>query len=660
VRWTSDGIRVVPPEFPIGSWHSSGLNPDKEYGRKLLRHLTLSSLHGPGDPGLMAIGESEYFIRTMWEPDFGSGALPDSSVARPIVQAHDAGDYVAAWNVDDEPDINGKPLAHELIRNQTYWEHGLTKPSYVNLASQKHFNRFGWFTDIVAMDHYSAPAPPNIIPNTWIPTVGRVGELQEAGEYTWMLKVNSEPRRMHSWCQLAAGVWYQQPTPEAVNYQFWSHILHGAKGIEFFTAQSDLPVENPALWAEAEQLSEQLAEMRTACLYGEPVPTATNVVSGDVEAHLLAGPDAAVLGVLNGSFSFAFNATTMRWDASYAPQSYQVEVTLPAWLSPVQFWYITAGSRLNASSWFTSLGANRYRLAPPINLDGDSHVFLLLNAVDTEVPVAPTGANIPEFIDLANYTLSWSEPHDNVGVSNYRLSWNGSLVDVVAWPVYDVVDGDYNCVTGNWSIEAVDWAGNIGPAAFVPITISIGPPSLTSSPADASVSDGGVVQFGVGATGDGLHYSWEMSTNGGLTWAPVPMAAPYSGTDADTLTISPAALALDSNLYRCMVSNPCGDVITSADALLEVTPLITTSPSSSRVELHPNPASEAIHLRVFGDAQLSSLRITDLMGRICLGPLAAEGQMVELPVGGLPQGGYLLEVVLGDGKVMFERFCVVR
>jgi hypothetical protein len=87
--------------------------------------------------------------------------------------------------------------------------------------------------------------------------------------------------------------------------------------------------------------------------------------------------------------------------------------------------------------------------------------------------------------------------------------------------------------------------------------------------------------FSVAATGTGLAYKWQVSTDGGSTFADVPNAAPYSGNTSATLNILPVALSMNNYQYRVLVTSTCTPTgtLSNAATLTVVNPVsIVTSP----------------------------------------------------------------------------------
>jgi hypothetical protein len=107
------------------------------------------------------------------------------------------------------------------------------------------------------------------------------------------------------------------------------------------------------------------------------------------------------------------------------------------------------------------------------------------------------------------------------------------------------------------------------------------PPSVTSHPVAATTYGGGSAGFTVTAAGTGLTYQWQVSTNGGSSYANLTNVAPYSGVYTNALWINPATTSMNGYLYRCVVSGTCTPSVNSNSAMLTVTQnAITTFPTA--------------------------------------------------------------------------------
>jgi hypothetical protein len=89
------------------------------------------------------------------------------------------------------------------------------------------------------------------------------------------------------------------------------------------------------------------------------------------------------------------------------------------------------------------------------------------------------------------------------------------------------------------------------------------PIAITTHPANQVVCEGLNATFSVATTGNFQSYQWQVSTNSGGTWVNIPNA------NASTLTLIAATTALNTNLYRVIVTNSC-NTVTSNSATITV------------------------------------------------------------------------------------------
>ncbi|MBN3035144.1 MAG: hypothetical protein JW861_06130 [Bacteroidales bacterium] len=102
-------------------------------------------------------------------------------------------------------------------------------------------------------------------------------------------------------------------------------------------------------------------------------------------------------------------------------------------------------------------------------------------------------------------------------------------------------------------------------------------PSITSHPASKIIPENTNTTFSVTATGTGLSYQWQISTDGGSSWTNLTNGGHYSGVTSATLNVTNALLSMSGYQYHCVVSGTCPPVVTSNAAVLTVLPHITTT-----------------------------------------------------------------------------------
>ncbi len=109
-------------------------------------------------------------------------------------------------------------------------------------------------------------------------------------------------------------------------------------------------------------------------------------------------------------------------------------------------------------------------------------------------------------------------------------------------------------------------------------------PTITTQPANRTVCAPDAAVFSVVATGVPAPniYQWQVSTTGaGGPWVNLTTGGSYT----PTLTVSPTATSQTGSLYRVIVTNSCGQTVTSVNALLTVnarTP-VTIAPLPTRI-----------------------------------------------------------------------------
>ncbi|MFK5974644.1 MAG: Ig-like domain-containing protein [Flavobacteriaceae bacterium] len=98
------------------------------------------------------------------------------------------------------------------------------------------------------------------------------------------------------------------------------------------------------------------------------------------------------------------------------------------------------------------------------------------------------------------------------------------------------------------------------------------PPSVTTQPINVTVFAGSGTNFTVSAN-DTNTYQWQISSNGGATFADLTDVTPYTGATTSTLILSLAELSMNNYQYRVIASNSaysCASPLTSDAATLFV------------------------------------------------------------------------------------------
>jgi len=104
-------------------------------------------------------------------------------------------------------------------------------------------------------------------------------------------------------------------------------------------------------------------------------------------------------------------------------------------------------------------------------------------------------------------------------------------------------------------------------------------PAINNQPAAATACEGSNTSFSITATGTGITYQWQVSTDGGANWSNI------GGATSATYNITGTTTGMNNNRYRCIVSGTCTPAATSSAVILTVVAAvsITTQPASSEI-----------------------------------------------------------------------------
>jgi len=169
-------------------------------------------------------------------------------------------------------------------------------------------------------------------------------------------------------------------------------------------------------------------------------------------------------------------------------------------------------------------------------------------------------------------TLSGSSfmPGATVGTSNAGVAVN-SVTVVSCSQIAVTLTAGSNATLGSFSVDVVNPDQVFGTAAgLLSVAPAQTPPTITSQPANRTVTEGQSATFSVVATGTApLSYQWQKN------------GANISGATASSYTTPPTTLADNGSTYRCLVDNVVGSAV-SASATLTV--LDGTAPVISQLQ----------------------------------------------------------------------------
>jgi len=173
------------------------------------------------------------------------------------------------------------------------------------------------------------------------------------------------------------------------------------------------------------------------------------------------------------------------------------------------------------------------------------------------IPVTATGTSLTYQWQLStNGGGTWSNLVNGApysGVTTASMTINPTASSMNGYQYRCIVTGTCGPLTSNVTVLTVNAV-----------------PAITSQPVNVSSCAGNLATFGITATGSGLTYQWQESTNGGGTWNNLTNVAPYSNVTTATLSINPTALGMNNYQYRCIVTGSCAPAATSNAAILTV------------------------------------------------------------------------------------------
>ncbi len=161
-------------------------------------------------------------------------------------------------------------------------------------------------------------------------------------------------------------------------------------------------------------------------------------------------------------------------------------------------------------------------------------------------------------VNRSDVTYQWMYSN-NGGKSFTASSMAGSNTDTLSVQMKSFrVGQQYKCVI-------TDSEGNIVETQAVAMTTAVSGLAITSEPVDYTGPVDSTATFTVEATGEGLSYQWMYSNNGGLTF----VKSSVSGANTPTVSVGVKAFR-DGQMYRCVVTDASGNVVTSSAASMHV------------------------------------------------------------------------------------------
>lgn len=109
--------------------------------------------------------------------------------------------------------------------------------------------------------------------------------------------------------------------------------------------------------------------------------------------------------------------------------------------------------------------------------------------------------------------------------------------------------------------------------------------TISTQPKDSTLCTGNNASFSIIATNT-TDYQWQVSTNGGTSWADIVNGGVYSGATTTSLLITGAVIGMNNYQYRCQAintPNTCSTASTAAVMLLDQPSTISSQPTNKTI-----------------------------------------------------------------------------
>ena len=254
-----------------------------------------------------------------------------------------------------------------------------------------------------------------------------------------------------------------------------------------------------------------------------------------------------------------------------------------SWPVPASITYGTAlsATQLNAAA-ATITGSYTYTPAAGTVLNAGAAQTLRVSFTPTDsANYTAVSATVSLTVNQAPLTATADPKSKNQGAANpvltitYTGFVNGDTVAVLdALPSASTTATTASAV-GDYPITLLGGVDNNYAFTLVSGTLSVvattSDITVNQQPLATTVVAGTAATFSVTATSSvTLTYQWQVSTNGGTTWANVANGTVYSGVGTDTLTLLKPTAVMKGYQYRCVINDGVNPAVTTTAATLTV------------------------------------------------------------------------------------------
>lgn len=176
----------------------------------------------------------------------------------------------------------------------------------------------------------------------------------------------------------------------------------------------------------------------------------------------------------------------------------------------------------------------------------------------------------------------------NASNGNVYFTWagSGSSLDIGSGTLVELL---FESTPGNsvflWNTAQCEYSdpmGNVLSSSYTSGSVTVyNAPFITSHPVNRSIYEGNSTTFSVSAGGQGISYTWQVSTDGGYNWTNCVNGTYYANVSSNTLTVRNVTVAMSGYQYRCVVCGTCEPCAYSSAATLTVNYIIHTAISGT-------------------------------------------------------------------------------
>ena len=172
------------------------------------------------------------------------------------------------------------------------------------------------------------------------------------------------------------------------------------------------------------------------------------------------------------------------------------------------------------------------------------------------------------------------------GTVYFTWAGSGSSLDIGTGTLVELL---FESTPGNsvflWNTAQCEYSdpmGNVLSSSYSSGSVTVyNPPFINSNPVNQSIYEGNSTTFSVNAGGQGISYTWQVSTDGGYNWNNCVNGTYYANVSSSTLTVRNVTVAMSGYQYRCVVCGTCEPCAYSSAATLTVNYIIHTAISGA-------------------------------------------------------------------------------